>query len=65
MLFRNDKQWNKTLDLNKSQGETIAERVHRHLRDKSSEITEEDIKRALTVWEIKENKYEDFLALSF
>ena len=63
MLFTNDKIKDGTSDLNKSHLETITERVHRHLRDRNSDITDEDIKNAVIELNISKNVYEDFLAL--
>ena len=52
----------KSQDDNKRFTETIDERVHRHLRDKNDVITDDDIRNARVVLDIKTNAYEDFLA---
>jgi hypothetical protein len=59
MLVFKDKPHEFGSNYRKPLTETIAERVHRHLRDKKSEITEEDIRNARIEWEIRENHYED------
>jgi hypothetical protein len=63
MLFTNNKPEVRRPDLNKSHLETINERVHRHLKDRNSEITDEDIRNAVIELNIQKNVYEDFLAL--
>jgi hypothetical protein len=63
MLILENKFQKKTSQDNKPVLETIAERVRRHLRDKKSVITEDDIRNARMVWDTKDNEYEDFLAL--
>ena len=64
MLFNtNDKMQERKSDLNKRHFETITERVHRHLRERNSDITDEDIRNAVIELDIKRNVYEDFLAL--
>lgn len=63
MLFTNDKIQGRTSHSNKSHLETITERVHRHLRDRNSDITDDDIRNAVIELNISKNVYEDFLAL--
>jgi len=47
------KQTPKEIKPKKRKSETLEERVHRHLRDKNSEITDEDIKNVKTELEIR------------
>ena len=50
------KQTSKETKSKKRKQETLQERVHRHLRDKNSEITDEDIKNVKTELEIRSEK---------
>ena len=47
------KQTPKEVKPKKQKTETLDERVHRHLRDRNSEITDEDIKNVKTELEIR------------
>jgi len=64
LIFFTNNRPQDTPDSGNSSKETITERVHRHLKDKNSEITEEDIKNALVEWDVRRNVYEEFLALT-
>ena len=59
MLNPEHKIQEKTLDDKRPVLETIAERVHRHLRDKKSEISEDDIRNARIVWDVEVNENKD------
>jgi len=62
IFFPNSKPQDNEPESKKSGKETVIERVHRHLNDKRSEITDEDIQNVLVEWDARENFYEGFLA---
>ena len=52
----------KISDDKRTVSETITDRVHRHLRDQRSVITDDDIRNSRIVLDVVINTYEDFLA---
>jgi hypothetical protein len=62
MLSLKKSSQNKITDDNRTVSETITDRVHRHLIDQRSVITDDDIRNSRIVLDVVINAYEDFLA---